>query len=91
MAAHPRARYIGPMATLPLPPAQPADDLWDDLIEGILNDDGAAAREHLAAGFPIYWSEDGAPPGVLIKEHPDGRRESIRLQIRDNQALEVLA
>jgi hypothetical protein len=48
------------------------------------NDDGAAAREHLAAGFPIYYSEDDTPAGAVIKEYPDGRRELVRFD-RDGE------
>ncbi len=51
--------------------------IWRDLLSGALHDDGEAAREHLQAGFPIYYAHDDTPPGLLIKEHPDGRRELV--------------
>ncbi len=37
-----------------------------------------AARDHLAAGYPIYYSESDTPAGLIIKEYPDGRRELVR-------------
>ena len=43
-----------------------------------LDDDGAVAGEHLAAGHPIYYSNVDTPAGLLIKEYPDGRRDLVR-------------
>lgn len=42
----------------------------------LAQDDGEAARSHLAAGRPIYYCDDEFPEGV-IKEYPDGRRELV--------------
>lgn len=42
----------------------------------LANDDGQAAKEHLAAGRPIYYGDDRYPEGV-IKEYPDGRRQLV--------------
>ncbi|MBW8067789.1 MAG: hypothetical protein GJU73_10140 [Ferrovum sp.] len=42
----------------------------------LANDDGQAAKEHLAAGRPIYYGDDRYPEG-LIKEYPDGHRQLI--------------
>lgn len=42
----------------------------------LANDDGQAAKEHLAAGRPIYYGDDHYPEGV-IKEHPDGSRQLV--------------
>jgi hypothetical protein len=33
------------------------------------NDDGAAARSHLEAGFPIYYSEDDTPADAIISRN----------------------
>lgn len=47
--------------------------------------DGAgdeAARRHLQAGRAIYVADD-AFPGRVVREHPDGRRELMRLDERD--------
>lgn len=53
------------------------DPLWREFMQAVMHDDGAAAKEHLEAGFPIYYAHDDTPPGLLIKEHPDGRRELV--------------
>lgn len=66
------------MQTNPQPAGDPSDRLWHDLAAGVRRDDGAAARTHLAAGRPIYYSEDDTPDGLLVKRHPDGRRELVR-------------
>jgi hypothetical protein len=42
----------------------------------LANDDGSAAKEHLAAGFPIYVG-DPSNPGKIIKKFPDGRRQLV--------------
>jgi hypothetical protein len=47
-------------------------------FEAVLaHDDGAAAKEHLAAGRAIYYREEDTPPGLVIREQPDGRREFV--------------
>lgn len=58
----------------------PADisDLWSVIEKGLARDGEFAVREHLAAGFPVYYSESDTPAGLLVKEHPDGRRELVR-------------
>lgn len=53
-------------------------DIWDVIREGVERDGDLAAREHLAAGRTIYYGENDTPDGLLIKEHPDGRRELVR-------------
>lgn len=40
--------------------------------------DDSVAREHLSAGFPIYFSDEATPPGCVTKLYPDGRREWVR-------------
>ncbi|HEX7819914.1 MAG TPA: hypothetical protein VF463_04785 [Sphingobium sp.] len=30
------------------------------------------------AGRPIYYGEKDTPPGLVVKEYPDGRRELVR-------------
>lgn len=54
------------------------DRLWNDLVRGVHQDDGAAARAHLEAGRAVYYSEDDTPDGLLIKKHPGGRCELVR-------------
>lgn len=50
-------------------------DLWLALQS---EDDGAAARTHLAAGRPIYYGDADTPCGLVIKEYSDGRKELVR-------------
>ncbi|MCF8482189.1 MAG: hypothetical protein K9H25_17330 [Rhodospirillum sp.] len=68
----------------------PNDALWRDLMNAARHDDGAAAQEHLDAGFPIYYAEEGTPEGLLIKEHPDGRRELVRVVGEDDEVIRIL-
>ena len=44
----------------------------------LAQDDGSAAQEHLAAGFPIYYCDDRYPDGV-VKEYPDGHKELVTI------------
>lgn len=54
------------------------EEIWRELEKA--DGDGGAAREMLAAGFPIYYREASTPSGLQIKHHPDGRRELVRVQ-----------
>lgn len=38
---------------------------------------GNAARDHLAAGNPIYFREADTPPGTCVKKYPDGHCELV--------------
>jgi hypothetical protein len=38
---------------------------------------GNAARDNLAAGYPIYYREADTPPGTCIKKYPDGHCELV--------------
>lgn len=60
------------------PVADDEDDLMPVILAGIESIGDAPAREHLAAGRPIYTWEENTPKGLAIKEHPDGRRELVR-------------
>jgi len=42
----------------------------------LANDDGLAAKQHLAAGRPIYYGDDRYPSG-LVKKYPDGRKQLV--------------
>lgn len=53
-------------------------DLWSEIEAALWEEDDTAARDHLAAGFPIYYSEPDTPGDVVIKEYPDGHRELVR-------------
>lgn len=53
----------------------------DELME----DDGAAARAHLEAGRAIYYIEPTTPDGLIVREHPGGRRELVRADRRGGE------
>ncbi|SAL42190.1 hypothetical protein AWB74_01711 [Caballeronia arvi] len=57
-------------------------DDTDEWIRLLQTDDGRAAREHLAAGMPIYYRETDTPAGVCIKKFPDGHREWVTFDRR---------
>ncbi len=44
------------------------------------DDDGLAAKEHLAAGRAIYYGDDRYPDG-LVKEYPDGRKQLVAVTL----------
>ena len=48
-------------------------------LEAALADDGEAARSHLLAGRPVYYVEENTPKGLIVREHPDGRRDLVRM------------
>ncbi len=70
--------YIVSMASRLKRSESPDADLWPILEAAARYDDGAAARSHLDAGRPIYYGEKDTPPGLVVKEYPDGRRELVR-------------
>ena len=56
----------------------------DEILAAILSDDdGAAAREHLAAGRFITY-RDRSLSNSLVREWPDGRREMIKADEKGN-------
>ena len=42
----------------------------------LADDDGLAAKQHLAAGRPIFYGDDHYPNG-LVKKYPDGRKQLV--------------
>ncbi|MHB1757774.1 MAG: hypothetical protein ACYCT9_09740 [Leptospirillum sp.] len=42
----------------------------------LAHDDGRAAKQHLAAGRPVYYGDERFPEG-LIKEYPNGYRQIV--------------
>lgn len=79
------------MATLLKSPFDPDAELAAIIENAALNDDGAAARAHLEAGFPVYYSEPDTPEGVIIKEYPGGRRELVRFDHDGEHFVQALA
>ncbi|OTP71417.1 hypothetical protein PAMC26577_23490 [Caballeronia sordidicola] len=63
----------------------PLPDDFNALTRLISQDDGRAARAHLAAGSPIYYREARTPPGVCVKEFPDGHRELVRFDMESGK------
>ncbi len=45
----------------------------------IVDDDDSAAREILASGKPIDISREDTPKGFVLRVHPDGREELIKV------------
>ncbi|MBY3757070.1 hypothetical protein HLK65_28375 [Azospirillum formosense] len=53
-------------------------------------DDGAEARSHLAAGFPIYYADDKTPVGHVLCKHPSGRVELLDATDDEPRVVKVL-
>jgi hypothetical protein len=66
-------------------------DLWSEIEAALWEEDDTAAREHLAAGFPIYYSEPDTPTDVVIKECPDGHRELVRFDHNGEHLVSAIA
>ena len=66
----------------------PSEQLWRELDSA--DGDDSAAREHLAAGCPIYYREQSTPAGLQIKKYPDGRRELVRFRRSGDEVISVL-
>jgi hypothetical protein len=47
-----------------------------EFVNALAHDDGLAAKQHLAAGRPIYYGDERYPEG-LIKKYPDGHRQIV--------------
>lgn len=66
-----------------LPTGDVSRNADDDLIAlfetGLAHDDGEAARSHLLAGRPVHYVEETTPDGHVIREHPNGRHELLRI------------
>ncbi|MFC4339218.1 hypothetical protein [Cupriavidus numazuensis] len=56
----------------------------------LTNDDDTEAARHLSQGRAIYIS-DPHYPGRAIREHPDGRRELMRLDMASGQLVVEVA
>lgn len=84
-------RYDHAMATQILETPDPLDELWAVFEHAAQFDDGAAAAGHLAAGRAIFYREAGTPAGTVIKEYPNGHRELVRFDGRDEVVVRSLA
>jgi hypothetical protein len=52
------------------------ESFWKKFEAALANDDGTAAREHLAAGRYVTY-RDSRNPSILLREWPDGKIEKI--------------
>lgn len=52
---------------------------FNEVAKSIANDDGLAAKQHLAAGRSIYYA-DQRYPGGLVKKFPDGRKQLVSVE-----------
>lgn len=54
------------------------DEIFEEIDRSLErdDDDGQAAKSHLADGRPIYYCED-AYPDAMLRKWPDGRRELV--------------
>lgn len=75
-------------STMKAPEQDPNDQLWRELDTA--HGDDSAAREHLAAGFPIYYRDRTTPAGLEIKKYPDGRRELVRFKRSGDEVIRQL-
>lgn len=66
----------------------PSLQLFHDIEQA--DRDSSAARAHLAAGREVYYVEEDTPPGLLIKEHPDGRRDLVRFHRTGDEVIRTL-
>lgn len=64
---------------------KPGDEkiLWKALERVLANDDGAASKEHLAAGRPVTY-RDPHFPDAIMRKWPNGRRELIDVDENGN-------
>jgi hypothetical protein len=59
------------------PPVPAGSDIWQLISDAIERDGDRVARSHLAAGFPVYVSDEDTPPGTIIRKNPDGTRQLV--------------
>jgi hypothetical protein len=64
-----------------------AELVFDRMMRLVQEDTGEAAREHLAAGHPVYYGDD-AYPGYVVKQYPDGRKELVNF---DKNGTEIIS
>lgn len=59
---------------------QPLEAMEAEFDRDIRRDDDTAARDRLARGLWITYCEDDTPPGHVVREYPDCRRELRRVE-----------
>lgn len=66
-------------------------DFWTLFAADLSRDDGATARGHLAAGFPVYIQTAETPKGTVEKRFPDGRRQLVKFDRTGEHVMSELA
>lgn len=72
------------------PSADPSEEIWWQLGQYLRKGDDSAAQELWAAGIPTYHSDDDTPAGLVIKKHPDGRRQLVRFDPAGDEVIRDL-
>jgi len=70
------------MATRLKPSADPNTNLCRAIEAAARDDDGTAAREHLAAAFPINYCDMDTPDDPVVKKYQEGRRELVQFDAK---------
>ena len=60
------------------------DEFATEFEREIAKEDDSASRALLAAGRPIHIRRADTPVGHVIRKHPNGREELVRIDLRDN-------
>lgn len=66
-------------------------EFWTSVEAEVVEDDGEAVREHLAAGRAISYRDPDTPPGHVIRRLPDGRRQLVRIDRDGDTVVDTLA
>jgi len=66
------------------PTAAIDDEFATEFEREIAKEDDSASRALLAAGRPIHIRRADTPVGHVIRKHPNGREELVRIDLRDN-------
>jgi hypothetical protein len=68
----------------------PSEEIWKRLGRDLRMGDDSAALALWAAGIPTYHSDDDTPAGLVIKKHPDGRRQLVRFDPAGDEVIRDL-
>lgn len=66
------------------PTAAIDDEFATEFEREIAKEDDSASRALLAAGRPIHIRRADTPAGHVIRKHPNGREELVRIDLRGN-------
>lgn len=57
-------------------------------VLALANDDGSAAKRHLAAGRPVFYDDPRYTSEGVVKLHPDGCQQIVTMD--ENQVIRVI-